>query len=72
MLLFIKFLEGPYVLINAHRTETVKMKKNSFTGNVNGVGMPTNILLCTVMHHPTQVPMTTPANELEMTRINAS
>ena len=72
MLLFIKFFEGPYVLRKAQMIEAVKMKQNSLTGNVNGVGMPTNILLYTVMLHPTQVPMTTPEKELDMTRMKAS
>ena len=72
MLLFIKFFEGPYVLKNAQMIETVRMKKNSLPGKVNGVGMPTNMLLCTEMLHPTQVPITTPEKELEITRMNAS
>ena len=72
MLLFIKFLEGPYVLRKAHMIDTVKMKKNSLTGNVNGDGIPMNMLLCTVMLHPTRVPMTTPEKLLERTRMKAS
>ena len=72
MLLFIRFFDGPYVLKNAHIIDTVKMKKNSFPGKVNGVGIPTNMLLCTVMLQPTHVPITTPENELDTTRMNAS
>ena len=72
MLLAIKFLDGPYVLKNAQITDADKMNRNSFLGNVSGVGMPTNIDLCTVIPHPTQVPMTTPEKELEMTRMKAS
>ena len=72
MLLFIKFLEGPYVLRNAHMIETVNMKKNSFRGNVNGDGIPMNMLLWTVMLQPTRVPITTPEKLLDKTRIKAS
>ena len=48
------------------------MNNNSFCGKVSGVGIPTNMLLCIVMLHPTQVPITTPEKEEESTRINAS
>ena len=72
MLLFIRFLEGPYVLRKAQIIDTVRMKKNSLKGKVSGVGMPTNILLCTEMLHPTQVPIRTPEKEPEMTRMKAS
>ena len=72
MLFCIKFLEGLYVEKNAHIIDAVNMNMNSFFGNVNGVGIPTNIDLCRVMPHPTQVPMTTPENELDKTSINAS
>ena len=34
--------------------------------------MPTNIDRCSVMPHPTQVPMITPEKELEMTKMKAS
>ena len=41
---------------------------NSCLGKVKGVGIPTNIDLCTVIPQPTMVPMTTPEKELERTR----
>ena len=72
MLLFIKFFEGPYVLKKAHMIDTVRIKKNSFTGNVKGEGIPMNILLCTVMLQPTNVPMTTPEKLLDKTSMKAS
>ena len=52
--------------------DTVTMKKNSFYGKVSGVGIPTNILLCMVMLHPTHVPIATPENEEESTKMKAS
>jgi len=72
MLRAIRFLEGLYVLKNAQIIEADRMNKNSLYGKVNGVGIPTNIDLCSVIPHPTQVPITTPESELEMTRMNAS
>lgn len=67
-----RFFDGLYVEKKAHSIEAVKMKMNSFFGNVNGVGMPTNIDLYRVMPQPTKVPMMTPEKELEMTRMKAS
>ena len=52
--------------------ETVSMKKNSFCGKVKGDGMPMNMLLYTVMLHPTSVPMTTPEKLLDNTSMKAS
>ena len=72
MLNFIKFLDGLYVLKKAQMMDTVEMKRNSFYGKVKGVGMPTNILLCMVMDQPTQVPIATPENDDEITKMNAS
>lgn len=72
MLLFIRFFEGPYVLKKAQMMDTASVEKNSLHGNVNGVGMPMNMLLCTVMLQPTHVPMITPEKELDTTRMNAS
>ena len=43
ILFAIRFLVGLYVEKKAHRIEAVNMKMNSFFGNVNGVGIPTNI-----------------------------
>ena len=72
MLIFIRFFEGPYVLRNAHPIDADSIKINSFFGKVSGVGIPTNIDLCSVMPQPTQVPMITPENELESTKMKAS
>lgn len=72
MLFAIRFLDGLYVEKKAHRIEAVNMKMNSFFGNVNGVGIPTNIDLYRVMPQPTHVPITTPEKELDMTRMKAS
>ena len=52
--------------------ETVTMKRNSFYGKVSGVGIPTNILLCIVILHPTHVPIATPENDDDNTNMNAS
>lgn len=43
MLIFRRFLAGPYVLKKAHIIDAVRIKMNSFFGKVNGVGMLTNI-----------------------------
>ena len=72
MLFCMRFLEGLYVEKKAHTMDAVSMNMNSFFGNVNGVGIPTNIDLYSVMPHPTQVPITTPEKELDRTSINAS
>ena len=72
MLLFIKFFEGPYVLKKAQMIDTVRIKKNSLTGNVKGEGIPMNILLWTVMLQPTNVPITTPEKLLDKTSMKAS
>ena len=72
ILLFIKFLDGPYVLRKAQMIDTVRMKKNSLPGNVKGGGIPMNMLLYTVMLHPTHVPIMTPEKELDITRMKAS
>ena len=60
------------MLRKAHAIDAVGIKINSFFGKVRGVGMPTNIDRCSVMPHPTQVPMITPEKELEMTKMKAS
>ena len=72
MLFYMRFLEGLYVEKKAHTIDAVSMNRNSFFGKVNGVGIPTNIDLYSVMPQPTQVPITTPENELDRTSINAS
>ena len=72
ILFAIRALEGLYVLRKAQAIDVVKMNTNSFLGNVSGVGMPTNIDRSRVMPQPTQVPINTPENELETTKIKAS
>ena len=56
----------------AHMMDTVTMKRNSFWGNVKGVGIPTNILLCMVILQPTHVPITTPEKDEDSTNMKAS
>ena len=43
MLFDMRFLDGLYVEKKAQAIEAVRMKMNSFFGNVSGVGIPTNI-----------------------------
>lgn len=72
MLLAISAFAGLQVLKNAHIMEAVRMNMNSYLGKVSGVGIPTNIERNKVMPQPTKVPINTPENELEMTRMKAS
>ena len=72
MLLASRFFDGLYVLRNAHMIEADRIKMNSCLGKVSGVGMPMNIERCRAMPQPTHVPITTPENELERTKMNAS
>jgi len=72
ILFAIRFLDGLYVDRKAQMIEAVRMKMNSCFGKVKGVGIPTNIDLCRVIPHPTQVPMMTPEKELETTKMKAS
>ena len=72
MLLAISDFDGLYVLKKAQIIDAVRIKKNSFFGNVSGVGMPTIIARSKEMPQPTMVPMKTPEKELETTRMKAS
>ena len=72
MLFAINAFDGLYVLKKAHIIDVDRIKMNSFYGNVKGVGIPTNIDLSIVIPKPTQVPITTPENELDTTRMKAS
>ena len=67
-----RLVAGLYVLKKAQMIDTVTINRNSFCGNVSGVGIPTNILLCIVILHPTQVPIATPEKDEDSTRIKAS
>ncbi len=60
------------MLKKAHIIDVDRIKMNSFYGNVKGVGIPTNIDRNIVIPQPTHVPITTPENELDTTRMKAS
>lgn len=70
--LLISCLLGDNVLKIAVKIETVKMKKNSRTGNRNGVGRLMNIDLWNEIDQPTIVPISTPEKLDATTRMKAS
>ena len=72
MLLAISAFDGLYVLKKAQIIDAVRIKTNSFFGNVSGVGIPISIALSRVMPQPTMVPIKTPEKELETTKMKAS